>query len=561
MDNEYQNVNTGEVNTGATGNDQPVNAAPEGAGFYHYTKPEQTVQAPQNYAGAAPQNPAAQQTGNGYGYVQQGYAQQGYTQQSYSQQAGNAYGAYYAQQQAAPQQPAAQQPTAAQQAAKKKKKNGRVGKLVALILACLIVGGAAGGGIAAAVMHGGTKNAADADEEAAASAIEQTTSEIGGSAETAEAEKTDDAFQQTTIQVNSNYETNGLTPQDVYENYVNAVVAISNEGTTTNIFGQTSQTASSGSGMIISEDGYILTNNHVVEDAESLTVTMTSGEEYPATVIGADEVNDVALIKIEGTGFPTVSIGDSDSIAVGQQVCAIGNPLGELTNTLTVGYVSALDREIYESSTGTSISMFQTDCAINSGNSGGPIFDMSGNVIGITTAKYSTSSLSSSASIEGIGFCIPINDAMDIVSDFLTYGYVRGRASMGITCQTISSTVTQYYNLPTGVYVVSVVEGTGAEAAGLQEGDIICSMDGTATESVSDLKTLLKDYDPGDTAELEVYRNGETLTINITLDESVAAESSSETQQSEDTQQEQQQEQQSGQQVNPFSGYSFSFGN
>jgi serine protease Do len=284
---------------------------------------------------------------------------------------------------------------------------------------------------------------------------------------------------------------------------------------------------------------------------------MTSGEEYEATIIGADEQNDVALIKIDATGLPTVSIGDSDDIEVGQQVCAIGNPLGELTNTLTVGYVSALDREINEN--GTPINMFQTDCAINSGNSGGPIFDMNGNVIGITTAKYSSSGSSTTASIEGIGFCIPSNDAMDIVSDLLEYGYVKGRPYLGITCQAISSTVTQYYNLPSGIYVNSVESGSAAEDAGLQQGDIITALDGTEVDSVTDFKALLKNYSAGDTATLTVYRSASgTVELSVTFGEQVTTTTSQTEETEEDTQDQQdQQQQQQPQQQNPWSYYGF----
>ena len=293
----------------------------------------------------------------------------------------------------------------------KKKKGGVSGKaVVAVALVCALLGGAVGGG-AALLAHRSGNSEDNAVLEASESEEESSAND-------------NSVIRSKTIDVTTNSTSTKMTPQDVYENYVNAVVLVYNQGTTSTYWGQT-ESQSSGSGMIISKDGYVLTNNHVVEGAEKLTVMTTSGEEYDATVIGADEVNDVALLKIEGDeDFPTVSIGDSDQIEVGEQVCAIGNPLGELTNTLTVGYVSALDREISESSTGTTINMFQTDCAINSGNSGGPIFDMNGNVVGITTAKYSSSGYSNAASVEGIGFCIPINDAMSIVNDLMQYGYV-----------------------------------------------------------------------------------------------------------------------------------------
>ena len=410
------------------------------------------------------------------------------------------------------------------------KKSGGGKKIVAIAIVCALVGGLGGGAAVGMALKGSGSGTTNPDLPVDSSTLEAQAEEpVEASDEAAT------AFNNTVIDVTTNSQETAMTPQDVYEHYANSVVAISNEGTTTNAFGQVSATASSGSGFIISEDGYIVTNNHVVSGAQTLTVTMTNGEEYEAQIIGADSENDVALIKIDATGLPAVSIGDSDTIEVGQQVCAIGNPLGELTNTLTVGYVSALDREINEN--GIPINMFQTDCAINSGNSGGPIFDMHGNVIGITTAKYSANGFSSGASIEGIGFCIPANDAMDIVSDLLQYGYVKGRASMGITCETISSTVIQYYNLPDGVLVRSVQEGSAADKAGLQEADIISEIDGEDISGVTDLKLKLKGYEPGDTAKLKVYRSetAETLEISIVFDEMESTQT--QTQQTQQTQQ------------------------
>ena len=443
--------------------------------------------------------------GNGYNAPQSG-GPQGYQPQT-------GYGAQ------PPQYPTGGNPMASYnvEPPKKQKKSGGA-KIAAIALVCILAGGALGGF--------GVHSYLSRDVVPAATEVEDGT-EPAPTAKTDEPEETAPAFNNTVIDVTTNSQTTSMTPQDVYEKYVNAVVAISNESTT-NIFGQEATTASSGSGFIISEDGYIVTNNHVVSGAETLTVMMTSGEEYEAELIGADSENDVALIKIEGKDLPTVSIGDSDAIQVGQQVCAIGNPLGELTNTMTVGYVSALDREINEN--GTPINMFQTDCAINSGNSGGPIFDMHGNVVGITTAKYSSSGYSSSASIEGIGFCIPANDAMDIVGDLLQYGYVKGRPALGITCQAIPKTVTQYYNLPSGVYVVSVEDGSAAANAGLAQGNIITEVDGTEVASVTDFKTMLKKFSAGDTAKLKVYAGAEQgmVEMEVTFDEKKNAQAQTE---------------------------------
>lgn len=369
--------------------------------------------------------------------------------------------------------------------------------IVALAVACALVGGAGGGAITAYALRGGQDSVVE----------EQTTS-------------TSDTGSKENVIVNNVVHTNqgnkDLTPQEVYEQYVDTVVGITTSGTTTNIWGQVSEFAASGSGFIITEDGYIVTNHHVIADASSVKVTLYDGSTYDAEIVGSDESNDVALLKINATGLHCASIGDSDQVEVGEQVAAIGNPLGELTFTLTVGYVSALDRAI--NTDGTPINMLQTDASINSGNSGGPLFDMNGNVIGITTAKYSGST-SSGTSIEGIGFAIPINDAMAIVNDLQTYGYVTGQAYLGVSVQDLDTNTAKYYSLPAGVYVVSVTEGSCSEKAGLREGDIITGLDDKAVESYSDLAAALKEHKAGETVELSVYREGQTLSLSVTLDE------------------------------------------
>ena len=331
-----------------------------------------------------------------------------------------------------------------------------------------------------------------------------------------EEEHTESAMQHLSSDLSTNVGEKQLTPTEVYEAYVGSTVGISNEGTSTNLFGQVSETASTGSGFIITEDGYIVTNYHVIENAVKLTVTLDNEEQYEAEVIGYDSGNDVALIKIDVTGLRPVSIGDSDELRVGETVCAIGNPLGELTNTLTIGGVSALDREV--NTDGTPINMMQTDCAINSGNSGGPLFDMNGNVIGITTAKYYGDA------IEGIGFAIPINDVMRIVADLKEYGYVKGQPYMGVTVMDMNVTTAQLYKLPVGVYVNSVDPASGAEKAGLIEGDIILALGEYEVTTMSDLLGVLKNFAAGDTTTILIYRTGEELLLTITFDEKRPAE-------------------------------------
>ena len=309
-----------------------------------------------------------------------------------------------------------------------------------------------------------------------------------------------------------------LTPKEVFDSNVNAVVGIQTAGSTTNVFGQETQFASSGSGFVISEDGYVITNHHVIDGAETVEVAFYDGTSYEATIIGSEKANDVALLKIDAEGLQAVSIGDSDELQVGDQVAAIGNPLGELTFTLTSGYVSALDRAI--NTDGAPINMLQTDAAINSGNSGGPLFDMNGNVIGITTAKYSGNS-GSGASIEGIGFAIPINDVMGVTNDLQTHGYVTGQAYLGIGVKPLDPTTAAYYGLPMGVFVETINEDSCAESGGMKQGDIITMFGDKEIEEYSDLAGELANYSAGDEVEVTVYRGGQTGTLTIVLDEKI----------------------------------------
>ena len=309
-----------------------------------------------------------------------------------------------------------------------------------------------------------------------------------------------------------------LSASQVYAMNVNSVVAISNHATT-NIYGQETEMASSGSGFIISEDGYVVSNYHVVEGADTLTVITYDGTEYRAKLVGYDESNDVSLLKIEATGLDPVDIGSSDALIVGDQVVAIGNPLGELTSTLTVGYISAKDRTINTDGT-YNINMMQTDAAINSGNSGGPLFNMKGEVIGITTAKYSGSS-NSGASIEGIGFAIPMDDVMAILADLREYGYVKG-CYLGVSVVTMDPAVAEAYGLPTGSKVSVVEPNHSAAKAGIKVGDIITGMGGYDVTGNSDLLSILRKFKPGDTTTITVFRSGREFELTITLDEKPA---------------------------------------
>ena len=306
-----------------------------------------------------------------------------------------------------------------------------------------------------------------------------------------------------------------LTAQEVYGINVDAVCGIATE-VTTNVFGQTASTAVVGSGFVLTEDGYVVTNNHVVEGTDNVSVKLHDGSTYPAEVVGGDSLSDVALLKIEAEGLSHVAVGDSDAIAVGEGCIAIGNPLGELTFTMTGGYVSALPREINIS--GKPISMFQTDAAINAGNSGGPLFDMAGNVIGITSAKISGIT-GSGASIEGVGFAIPISEALRVVYDLQEYGYVRGRAFLGVTVKELDAATADTYGLPVGPIVQSVVADSCADKAGIAVKDIILAFNERNVKTYTQLMSALNKCSAGDEVTLRIYRAGAELDVTLTLDE------------------------------------------
>ena len=314
-----------------------------------------------------------------------------------------------------------------------------------------------------------------------------------------------------TVKATTDYETSDglLSPGSVYTKNVNAVIAVDALIETSAGYGE-----SMGSGFFISADGYAVTNYHVIEGATEVAVITHDGEVLEAQIVGSDAANDVALLKVEGEGLPYATIGRSDHVEVGDQVAAIGTPLGELTATLTVGYISAKDRVV--NTDGTVINMLQTDAAINSGNSGGPLFNMKGEVIGIITAKFSGDS-SSGVSIEGLGFAIPVDDVGRILSDLQEFGYVTG-AYLGVYVRDVDMSA-QSYGLPAGAYVEDVMTGYCAERAGLRSGDIIVNLGGYDITSVSELTRVLRRFNAGDTTSLSVYRNGKVNYLQVTFDE------------------------------------------
>ena len=317
----------------------------------------------------------------------------------------------------------------------------------------------------------------------------------------------------------------GMTTAQVAEMVSPSVVVITTEQVVYSQwswYGQSQVESGAGSGVIISSDGYILTCDHVVTGASNITVTI-GDQDYTATIVGEDSTSDVAVIKIDATGLTPATIGDSDSLAVGENVLAVGNPLGELGGTVTSGIVSALNRSvsIQSSSAVNTMSLIQMDASVSPGNSGGGLFNMNGELIGIVNAK------SSSSDAEGLGFAIPINDAIKVAQDLLENGYVTGRPYMGITYLAVNDaqTAAQLGVNAYGIYVVDVVSGGPADKAGLKAGDRIVSIDNTEVAQKTDLGTLMQEHSAGDTLSITVARDGQMQTVSLTLGEKNAANS------------------------------------
>ncbi len=290
------------------------------------------------------------------------------------------------------------------------------------------------------------------------------------------------------------------------------VVQITTEYTVNNFWMQQTATGA-GSGVIISSDGTVVTNHHVVEDANSVKVILSTGEEYPAELVATDAQTDIAVLKIEATDLPCAVIGDSDELVVGQEVIAVGNPLGELGGTVTNGIISAVKRTIFLED--YTMSLIQTNTAINPGNSGGGLFDASGKLIGIVNAKYSDTG------VEGLGFAIPINTAMHSAQDLIDVGYVTGRISVGLNLLGIydQQTAFQYRVSKFGVYVYSTVDGSSAEKAGFKTGDLILSIDGVEINSTEEIKDLFNGREVGESVTVRIERNDEEMELDLVLTE------------------------------------------
>lgn len=307
-----------------------------------------------------------------------------------------------------------------------------------------------------------------------------------------------------------------LTIAQIAEKVGPSVVEVTTGGVQTNGIFTQYVTEGAGSGVIISEDGYILTNNHVVEGQSTVKVTTSDKQEYNATIVGTDEKTDIAVLKIDASGLTPAVIGDSDSLVVGETAVAVGNPLGTLGGTVTDGIISALDREVTVNN--QTMTLLQMSAAVSPGNSGGGLFNEKGELVGIVNAK------SGGSDVEGIGFAVPINTAMEVAEELIANGYVSGRPALGIQVIAITDlqTAMQAGVSQLGVYVQSVDQGSAAEKAGLQVGDLFVSVDGTAVSSTSDVTNVLDQHQVGDTIEVQVVRGKQVLTLNVTLQEKTA---------------------------------------
>lgn len=378
------------------------------------------------------------------------------------------------------------------QAPKKKQHRGGAW-VVALALCFAILGGAIGGGTVWLLTHNNTTSA-------------------GGSSSTTIQQG---RHENVTVDINEIETGKLMTAAEVYAKNVNSTVGIQTSITSTNLWGQQTTSAASGSGFILTADGYIVTNYHVIQNANSVTVSTYGGASYNAKIVGYDESNDLAVLKIEATGLSPVVLGSSEKLNVGDTVLAIGNPLGELTFSLTTGVVSAMNREVTFSG-GTVMDLLQTDCAINSGNSGGALFNLYGEVVGITNAKYSGSS-SSGASIDNIAFAIPIDSVRAIVESIIEKGYYA-KPVIGVSVTDVDENSRQL-GIPAGAWVKEVTAGGAAEAAGIQANDVITAINGTEISGVSDLKRILAKASAGDELSLVIWRKNQSLTLTVVVRE------------------------------------------
>ena len=369
-----------------------------------------------------------------------------------------------------------------------KKHHGGVGRVVALILSCAVISAACGFG-GAILAQNGSRTGKTTVQQSNRTAANVSVKKVDGQ----------------TL----------MTPSEVYASTVNSVVPINCSAVSTHILGQQTASASSGSGFIYTADGYIVTNQHVVANASSINVTLYNGDTYPATLVGSDSDYDVAVLKIDAKDLPAVTLGSSTDVNVGDTVMAIGNPLGELTFSMSQGIVSCVNRAINVE--GTPFNMIQVDASINPGNSGGPLMNLYGEVVGIVSAKYSSYA---NTTVEGLGFAIPINDVQSIIKDIIENGSVGNKAYMAITAGTMTQQMAAQYkiNATEGVFVYSVEDGGAGDKAGLKLGDVITKLNDTQITTMEELTAAKKGFKAGDTVTLTVLRDGKEITTQLTFD-------------------------------------------
>lgn len=519
-----QNADNTTNNSGAANTAAPAGNAGSGVngaanpyayqnGYYRNTTPHQDeavhsgAYQQQNAAGSAHNNPAGGQTtptGNGGSGNNGGYS----------------YVNYYS------------DPNGGDPNKKPKKKHTGL-KVAAFVLAMVLVSGGSIG------VYEGIRSS-NADNSSSIVASNDSSAAESSTGDSSSSKKSDSS--QSWIQLAS---TNGsMSVADIVKKVTPSVVGVqstfsSSNGSNNNpmngyggFFGYGSQGNNGsqgmtgvGTGIIMSKDGYIVTNAHVIYDdeygygeASSVQIQMSDEETtYDARIVAYDKEADIAVLKIDADNLTPAEFGDSSSCEVGEMVVAIGNPLGlQFQNTVTCGIISALDRKVTIND--NTMTLIQTDTAINNGNSGGPLINSSGQVIGINSAKMS-STYSGEATVEGIGFAIPMSEAKSIVDDLINYGYVTGRPQLGISCQDVTEAVSQAYNIPVGAYIFSVTAGGAADQAGLQPGDVITGIQDQTISTTEELNAVKNQYKAGDTITLTYVRAGETKKVDVTLAE------------------------------------------
>ncbi len=378
---------------------------------------------------------------------------------------------------------------------KTKKTHKSLYKLIGLVLCSAIAGSAVTGGVIAVTLPGYIE--AKVSQTSVTNNINATPS----TATTVAKEKSKD-------------DGNVLTIPEIAIKVGPATVGIVSSVPTNTYFG-TVQSEASGSGIIISQDGYVVTNQHVINGASEILVYLSTGEKKKAELVGQDVKTDLAVLKMEKGEYPYAEFGVSSELEVGDLAVAIGNPLGmEFAGSVTSGIISALNRTVEVD--GKTYNLIQTDAAINSGNSGGALVNCYGEVIGINSVKIAT------AGVEGLGFAIPVDEAKPVIQDLINYGYVKGRPVLGILGSNIGADVSRVYNYPEGVYVEQVVEGSGAAAAGIKRGDIITHIDDTRIKTTEELNKVRDKKKAGDSVKLTVERSGRIISVNAILGEEKA---------------------------------------